>query len=88
VFILRLVNDRRLVGELANSRLYNALGWGTFALVTLADVAYLASQVLPLVGIALKDARPARARQSKSEARYPRTILVALPRRPFAPPVP
>ncbi|HVG38754.1 MAG TPA: Nramp family divalent metal transporter, partial [Pyrinomonadaceae bacterium] len=36
VFILLLINDERLTGELKNTRLYNFLGWGTFALVSLA----------------------------------------------------
>lgn len=46
VFVLRLSNDRRLVGDLKNSRLNNILGWGTFALITLAVIAMIASSVL------------------------------------------
>ncbi len=46
VFVLLLVNDRRLMGELKNSRLYNVLGWGTFATVTVAVVAMLLFQLL------------------------------------------
>ena len=45
VFILLLVNDRRLTGDLRNTRLYNVLGWGTFALVTTAVIIMLGSQV-------------------------------------------
>jgi NRAMP (natural resistance-associated macrophage protein)-like metal ion transporter len=48
VFILLLVNDQRLTGDLKNTRLYNVLGWGTFALVTTAVIIMLGSQVLKL----------------------------------------
>jgi Mn2+/Fe2+ NRAMP family transporter len=51
VFLLLLVNDKRLVGDLKNSRVYNALGWGTFALVTVAVATLLGSQLLGLFGI-------------------------------------
>jgi NRAMP (natural resistance-associated macrophage protein)-like metal ion transporter len=53
VFLLLLINDRRLVGDLKNSRLYNALGWGTFALVTVAVATMLGSQLLGLFGLDL-----------------------------------
>lgn len=53
VFILLLANDRRLVGDLCNSRLYNILGWGTFALVTVAVATLLGSQLLSLFGVQL-----------------------------------
>ena len=53
VFLLLLINDRRLVGDLKNSPLYNALGWGTFALVTVAVATMLGSQLLGLFGLAL-----------------------------------
>jgi Mn2+/Fe2+ NRAMP family transporter len=46
VFILLLINDQRLTGDLKNTRLYNVLGWGTFALVTTAVIIMLGSQVL------------------------------------------
>jgi Mn2+/Fe2+ NRAMP family transporter len=52
VFILRLINDERLMGGLKNTRLYNILGWGTFALITTAVVIMLGSQVLGMVGVA------------------------------------
>jgi len=45
-------NDRHLVGTLKNTRLYNVLGWGTFALVTTAVAILLGSQLLGLFGIA------------------------------------
>ncbi len=48
LFILLLANDRALMGELRNGRVYNVLGWGTFVLVTVADVVLLATQALGL----------------------------------------
>jgi Mn2+/Fe2+ NRAMP family transporter len=51
VFILLLINDQHLTRELANTRLSNVLGWGTFAFVTVAVVALLGTQLLGLVGI-------------------------------------
>lgn len=53
VFILILIRDSRLMAELKNTRFYNVLGWGTFALITTAVVAMLASQLLDLLGIHL-----------------------------------
>ena len=51
VFILRLINDERLMGTLKNTRVYNILGWGTFFLITTAVVLMLGSQLLTLLGI-------------------------------------
>jgi Mn2+/Fe2+ NRAMP family transporter len=53
VFLMLLINDRRLVGDLANSHLYNILGWGTVALVTVAVATLLGTQALDLLGIHL-----------------------------------
>ena len=53
VFILLLVNDRLLVGNLKNTRVYNVLGWGTFAMITIAVVVMIAGQVLDRFGIHL-----------------------------------
>lgn len=53
VFILLLINDKRLTGELKNTRLYNALGWGTFAMITIAVTVMLGGQLLELLGINL-----------------------------------
>jgi Mn2+/Fe2+ NRAMP family transporter len=53
VFILLLINDKRLTGELKNTRLYNVLGWGTFAVITTAVVVMLGSQLLDLLGVKL-----------------------------------
>ncbi|HXG67191.1 MAG TPA: Nramp family divalent metal transporter, partial [Blastocatellia bacterium] len=51
VFVLRLINDERLTGDLKNNRLNNALGWGTFAMVTTAVIAMFALQAMELMGI-------------------------------------
>jgi Mn2+/Fe2+ NRAMP family transporter len=51
IFILRLINDRQLMGELKNTHLYNVLGWGTFILITAAVVTMLGSQLLNLLGV-------------------------------------
>ena len=51
VFILRLINEERLMGELKNTRLYNILGWATFVLITGAVVIMLGSQLLTLFGL-------------------------------------
>lgn len=51
VFILRLINDPHLMGDLKNTRVYNVLGWGTFFLITTAVVIMLGSQVLTLIGV-------------------------------------
>ena len=53
VFLLLLINDRRLVGQLKNGLLYNVLSWGTVALVTTAVVVLLGTQLLSAVGIDL-----------------------------------
>ena len=45
VFILLLINDQRLTGDLQNTRLYNVLGWGTCGLITTAVLVMLGSQV-------------------------------------------
>jgi Mn2+/Fe2+ NRAMP family transporter len=51
VFILRLINDERLMGPLRNTRLHNVLGWGTMILITAAVVILLASQLLLTLGV-------------------------------------
>jgi Mn2+/Fe2+ NRAMP family transporter len=53
VFILLLINDERLTGGLKNTWFYNLLGWGTFAMITLAVVVMLASQLIDLLGLHL-----------------------------------
>src|ERR1043165_1854379 len=51
VFILVLINDARLTGQLKNTPLYNVLGWGTFALITTAVAVLLGGQLLSLFGV-------------------------------------
>jgi Mn2+/Fe2+ NRAMP family transporter len=53
VFLLLLINDGRLTGELRNTRIYNALGWATFTVITIAIVLMLGTQLLELFGIEL-----------------------------------
>jgi Mn2+/Fe2+ NRAMP family transporter len=51
VFVLRLVNNRWLMGGLKNTRVQNVLGWGTFTLITIAVVVMLGSQILTALGV-------------------------------------
>jgi len=53
VFILILINNERLTGDLKNTPIYNLLGWGTFAIITIAVLVMLAGQLLDLFGIKL-----------------------------------
>jgi Mn2+/Fe2+ NRAMP family transporter len=53
VFILLLINDSLLVGNLKNTRLYNVLGWGTFVMISTAVVIMLGGQLLEFFGIHL-----------------------------------
>lgn len=52
-FILILVNNRKLMGDLNNTRLTNILGWGTLILISAAVLFGLLQQALPLFGIHL-----------------------------------
>jgi len=42
---MKLTNDERLMRDLKNTRFYNILGWGTFALVTTAVLAMFGLQI-------------------------------------------
>jgi Mn2+/Fe2+ NRAMP family transporter len=53
VFILLLINDKRLTGDLKNTRRNNALAFGTLVLITTAIVVMLGSQLLNFLGIQL-----------------------------------
>ncbi len=53
VFILILINNERLVGTLRNTPVYNLLGWGTFAIITIAVLVMLVGQALDMIGIKL-----------------------------------
>ncbi|HVF30918.1 MAG TPA: Nramp family divalent metal transporter [Pyrinomonadaceae bacterium] len=53
VFLLLLINDERLVGDLKNTPTVNLLGWGTFAMITIAVTIMLLGQLLELFGVDL-----------------------------------
>ena len=48
VFILILINDEKLTGNLKNSAVYNVLGWATFALISTAVLVMLGGQIYQL----------------------------------------
>ena len=53
-FVMRLINDRELMGTYTNGRVFNILAWGTTVLVSLLSVIFLVvTVVLPLFGITL-----------------------------------
>ena len=41
IFVLRLVNDRDLMGEHTNNRLFNVISYGTTAILILLTIALL-----------------------------------------------
>jgi NRAMP (natural resistance-associated macrophage protein)-like metal ion transporter len=49
--ILRLVNSRRLMGELVNGRWYNVVAWTTALVVTVLAAVYVGSTVVHAVGL-------------------------------------
>ena len=51
VFILRLVNDRRIMGKYVNSALQNTIAWGITVVLTALSFIMILSIVLPAVGI-------------------------------------
>jgi Mn2+/Fe2+ NRAMP family transporter len=53
IFILKLINDRRLVGELANGRVYNVLAWGTAIVLIVLVAMMLGNMALDALGIDL-----------------------------------
>lgn len=53
VFILILINNEKLTGDLKNTRTSNILGWGTFAVIVTAVSVMLIGQLLELFGIKL-----------------------------------
>lgn len=53
VFMLRLINDQRLMGELANGRAYNLLAWTTALLLSGLVAVLLGSLLLRALGIEL-----------------------------------
>jgi Mn2+/Fe2+ NRAMP family transporter len=48
VFILILINDEKLTGNLKNTKTYNVLGWATFGLITTAVLVMLVGQIYQL----------------------------------------
>ncbi len=53
IFILILINNEKLTGDLKNTRTSNILGWGTFAVIVTAVSIMLIGQLLELFGISL-----------------------------------
>lgn len=51
LLLLRLVNDRRIMGRLVNSRRQNAVAGGTAAVIIALSIAYLVIAILELAGI-------------------------------------
>lgn len=51
VFTLLLINREKLTGTLKNTPIYNLLGWGTFAIITIAVLIFLVGQVLEMLNI-------------------------------------
>ncbi len=45
VFILLLVNDKRVMGKFVNGKIYNMLCWGAVVLLTLISVTYVAAMI-------------------------------------------
>ena len=51
VFMVLLVNDRRLMGEHRNGRLGNVLAWSAVGIVAVLDAVLLGVAALGLVGV-------------------------------------
>lgn len=51
VFILKLVNDRHIMGKHVNSRTENVVAWSTTILLSILSVVMIASILLPMIGI-------------------------------------
>ena len=51
VFILRLVNDRSIMGKYVNGRFNNIIAWGTTVVLTGLCAVMIVSIILPLLGI-------------------------------------
>jgi Mn2+/Fe2+ NRAMP family transporter len=51
--ILRLINSRRLMGELKNGLVYNIIAWVTTLVVSLLSIALIATTILPAFGVNL-----------------------------------
>jgi Mn2+/Fe2+ NRAMP family transporter len=53
IFMLKLINDRRLMGDLANGRLYNVLAWATAIVLIVLVALMLGNLTLDALGIDL-----------------------------------
>ncbi|HEY7357893.1 MAG TPA: Nramp family divalent metal transporter [Ktedonobacterales bacterium] len=53
IFILRLVNNRRLMGRHTNGRVYNVIAWATTIILIILAAMYLLTQALSLFGVRL-----------------------------------
>ena len=51
VFMVLLVNDKRLMGRYRNGRLLNVLAWGAVGLVIALDVVLLGTAALEFFGV-------------------------------------
>lgn len=51
--MLRLVNDRELMGEMTNGRIYNIIAWATAILITILSLGLLAVTVLGWFGVGI-----------------------------------
>ena len=51
VFILRLVNDRRVMGRHVNGPVKNVIAWGTTGILSVLCVIMIASIILPMFGV-------------------------------------
>ncbi len=51
VFILRLINDPRIMGKYVNGPVQNVIAWGTTVVLTALSAVLIAATVLPAVGI-------------------------------------
>lgn len=51
IYILRLVNDRRVMGKYVNGPVQNVIAWGTTGILTLLSLALVMTTLLPLFGV-------------------------------------
>jgi Mn2+/Fe2+ NRAMP family transporter len=53
IFVLRLVNNRRLMGRYTNGRAYNIIAWTTTVILIALTAIYLLTQVMSLFGLSI-----------------------------------
>jgi Mn2+/Fe2+ NRAMP family transporter len=53
IFILRLVNDRRIMGRYVNGRAQNVIAWGTTGILILLSSTLVITTLLSLLGVPL-----------------------------------